>query len=577
MDGAITVERMIEPCDVLDAETPCDDVDAALRLGWETGSILVRSADGSLGLLSKGLFLATMAGRYGYGRSLWGKRPVGALALWGVTRIRPHTTITEAAALLVDGADGYRDLPVVDDDGAPIGLVRPVRLMRALADHTAHRAATDQLTGVASRARFLEELQSRLKGRADVGATPASAVVVAFLDLDRLKPVNDMLGHSMGDALLRSVARRLGESLGPGDVLGRLGGDEFAVLTSVQPQSPEDLCARALAFGERLRAALARRDPELPAQAESRASIGVAPAEERDTTVDDLLVRADQAMYAAKAAGGDRVRVAGRCGGARALETDDLLLVYQPVVDTGTGELTAVEALLRARLEDGRLEFPAGRFDRAARAGLTAELDRWVLARACADMMRWSQEWGELAPARVHVNLAPETVTLPGLAEMVIDTIAASGLEPGRVCLELSEYAGVDDLVAATGQLTALSAAGIGLALDDMGATLGALRLLGTAMPIDCVKVDRSVIAGCGRGSAFDAEMLALVARLAGQFGVDVVAEGVETELEDAAVLRGGVSKVQGFLHSVPLVEADLRDFAARCAMPAMVTTENGS
>lgn len=558
MDGAITIEAMVEPCDVLDAEIPCDEVDERLRHGWEAGTILVKSSDGHIGVLGKSVFLATMAGRFGYGRSLWGRRPVGALTVWDVATVKPSTTVTEAAALVVDGATGYRDLPVVDDEGAPIGLVRPVRLMRALADQTAHRAATDELTRVASRSRFIEELQTRLEEIEWSGR----CVMVAFLDLDRLKPVNDMLGHSMGDALLRSVARRLGDAIGPSDLLGRLGGDEFAVVSSTACGPKEDLDARALAFGERLRAALAKRDPDLPPQAESRASIGVASAGAPGASVEDMLRRADEAMYSAKAAGGDRVRTAAEGAMFSAFETDDLVLVYQPVVDTASGKLVAVEALLRVRGDDGRLQFPAKRFDRAARAGVTADLDRWVLARACADMARWREEWGPAAPERVHVNLAPQTVTFPSLADALLETIAESGLETSKVCLEISEYAGMDDLIVATPQLTALAAAGVCLALDDMGATLGALRLLGTVLPIDCVKVDRSVIAGCGRGSAFDSEMLGLVTRLAAMFGVEVVAEGVETHGEDAAVTRSGITRVQGFLHAMPLIETELREFA---------------
>jgi diguanylate cyclase (GGDEF)-like protein len=189
-----------------------------------------------------------------------------------VPLVRPTSTIAHAAGLIVDSAEGYRDLPVVDDEGEPVGIVRPVRVMRALADQTAHRAATDQLTGVASRARFIEELSMRV---AALEETPG-AVVVAFLDLDRLKPVNDLFGHTLGDALLRSVATRLKAAVGPGDLVGRLGGDEFAVVTSLEDAAVETLEERALAIGERLRAALAHRDRALPKKAASRASVGVA-------------------------------------------------------------------------------------------------------------------------------------------------------------------------------------------------------------------------------------------------------------------------------------------------------------
>ena len=562
----LTLSTMIEPCPVVPASTPCAHVDQGFRTQWTAPAVLVRAADGAIGLVGRAAFLSMMAGRYGYGRSLWGKRPIAALATWGAATVQPTTTVAEAAALIADTVEGYRDLPVLDEHGTPVGVVRPVHVMRALADQTAHRAATDELTGVASRARFIESLRDQVSCLAQV----PGAVAVVFLDLDRLKPVNDLFGHSLGDALLRSVARRLVQALGDQWLVGRLGGDEFAVV-SMLPVAPDiDPTAAALDLGERLRLALATRDESLPVLAESRASVGVAVTESASTDTEVLLRTADEAMYAAKVAGGDRVRLAGPAAAkGRTVPTDDLLLVYQPVVDVRSDQVTAVEALLRTRRPDGTLEFPSERLHSAARAGTSLALDRWVLATACADMERWTRTLGADAPARVHVNLAPESLRVPDLAATLLAAIEGSGLDRHRVCLELSEYAGVDDLVRATPQLTILATAGVSFALDDMGATLGALRLLGTALPIDCVKVDRSVVEGSGQGLAFDAEMLSLVRRLAERFTIDVVAEGVETVPEDVAVRRSGIHQVQGFLRSRPLVEEDLIAFLTRCPDPS--------
>ncbi|MCB2411572.1 EAL domain-containing protein [Demequina sp. TTPB684] len=556
-----TLDKMIEPCRVVDATTTCAQVDEEFAGQWQGSSLLVRAADGSIGLLGRAAFLSRMAGRYGYGRSLWGRRPVAAVATWGVPVVRSSTTTVHAASLIVDSAQGYRDLPVVDDDGEPIGIVRPIRVMRALAEQTAQRAATDELTGAASRARLIEGLDERL---ARVAAGDG-AVAVAFLDLDRLKPVNDLYGHTMGDALLKSVARRLAGAIGPHHLLGRLGGDEFAVVMSLEPAPQRRLEEEALALGERLRAALAQPDPVLPTPAESRASIGVTVASGAGVRGDQLLKAADEAMYTAKVAGGDRVRLGGAFGGVRhSLPTEDLVLVYQPFLDLETGRVTAVEALLRARQPDGCLEFPAERMQQVARAGAALELDRWVLSQACAAMVRWTASADIQEPPRIHVNLAPESVSAPSLADVVLETVDESGVERDRVCLELSEYVGVADLVRATPQLATLAVAGIRLALDDIGATLGALRMIGTSLPIECIKVDRSVIEGCGRDAPFDVEMLALVARLADRFRLDVVAEGIETDVEDDAVRRSGIHQVQGFLHSRPLTEEDLMDFVSR-------------
>lgn len=562
MNASITLAGMVEKCHVVSAATTCAEVDEAFSGNLDGPSVIVRDVDGRIGLLGKSSFLSKMAGRYGYGRSLWGKRPVGAVTTWGVPLVRLTTTITQAAALIVDSAEGYRDLPVVDDDGEPLGIVRPVRVMRALADHTAHQAATDQLTGVASRARFIDELATRVAMLDDA----QGVVVVAFLDLDRLKPVNDLFGHTLGDALLRSVAKRLVAAAGPHDVVGRLGGDEFAVVTWL-PSAPDlEVENEAMAFGERLRSAIARRDKQLPLKAASHASVGVAFTASTLGDVEPLLISADEAMYAAKVAGGDRVRLGGPTAEVgRAVGTDDLLLVYQPVIDVRTGDVVAVEALLRRRGESGLLEFPAERMQQAVRTGSTLALDLWVLAEACAAMVRWDAGSVQV-PQQLHVNLAPQTVCEPHFAGVLLDTINASGLSRDRVCLELSEYAGVDDLLRATPQFLALTEAGIRLALDDMGATLGALRLLGGSLPIDCVKVDRSVIEGCGLGLAFDGEMLDLVARLAERFSISVVAEGVETTHENDAVRRSGIHHIQGFLHARPLAEADLMRFLGRDA-----------
>jgi len=557
--GEITLAAMVERCSVVPSATPCSEIDEAFGGEWDGSSVLVTDRDGAVGLLGRASFLSKMAGRYGYGRSLWGRQPVGAVATWGVPVVHPSTTIVQAAALIVDSVEGYRDLPVVDDEGKPFGIVRPVVLMRALADQTALRAATDQLTGVASRARFMEELALRV---AALDETPG-VVIVAFLDLDRLKPVNDLFGHTLGDALLRSVAGRLAGAIRQKDLLGRLGGDEFAVVTSVKPASEAHLQEAALAFGEKLRISLTHRDKTLPKRAESRASIGVAFTSVALMDAEPLLSAADEAMYAAKVAGGDRVRLGGLSAAqGRAVPTEDLSLSYQPVVDVRTGRVTAIEALLRIRGDDGLLSFPAERMQQAVRAGSTLALDLWVLSRACADMARWEAAQVH-TPPRVNVNLAPQSVCEPGFARDFLTAIDASGLARDRVCIELSEYAGVDDLVRATPQLVTLTKAGVGLALDDMGATLGALRLLGSVLPIDCVKVDRSIVEGCGLGLAFDGEMLALVTRLAERFSIDVVAEGVETRQEDAAVRRNGIHQIQGFLHSVPLVESDLLVFLA--------------
>jgi len=560
VSGGVTLAGMVEACPIVHGETSCADLEGIVSGASEVSSLVVRGSGGEIGLLPRAAFMSRMAGRYGYGRSLWGRQPVSALTTWTVPAVLEHTRVVEAAALMFDDAEGYRDLPVLDDAGEPIGVVRPVNVMRALAELTARRAATDELTGAASRAHFIEELDARVGALA---AVHGRAVLIAFLDLDRLKPVNDLYGHSLGDALLRSVARRVGAAIGGSDMLGRLGGDEFAVIASVLAADRADAEDQAVALGERLRAALAVPDPELPAEAESRASIGVAVAT-GDTPASAVLRAADEAMYAAKSAGGDRVRLGlGDAPHRPAVATHGLSLVYQPVVETLSGAVTSVEVLLRETFPDGSLGFPVERMRRVARSGGTLALDRWVLARACAHMVEWSHSDPEHAASRIHVNLAPESLREEGLADAVITTIDASGLARDRVCLELSEHSGTEDLTAALPQLVAVHRAGIALALDDMGATLGALRMLGSTLPVDTVKVDRQVVVGAGRGLAFDVEMLALISKLCDLYALEVIAEGVETPEELQAVRDAGIDRVQGFLYSRPLGADAVVAFAA--------------
>ena len=554
---ATPVESLVETVAVVDPTTTCADVDYSFRNRWTSSSILVVPAQrgGRPGLVTRSRFLTTMAGNYGYGRSLYGRRPIGELAAWDAPLLPSTGTLGDAAALLADGPDGYHDLVVVDDGNQPVGIVRPVRVMQALADRTAQQAATDHLTGAASRAYLVELLATRL---ADIGSG-TGAVIVAYVDLDRLKAVNDVLGHSWGDALLRSVARRIGDRLAPADVLGRLGGDEFAVVRCLPPDGVPDAQVEALLLGERLCAAVAAPDPQLPSRAHSRASVGVAVTTSSQTSVDAALFAADQAMYAAKAAGGNSVRLAGSAdlrptswAQARRLE-----VVYQPIVDTESHRIVAVEALLRQRNADGGLDGPLAPLEDAARAGMSLDLDRWVLDRACRDMLEWQEHLGDAAPGAVHVNLAADSLNHPGLAGALLSTIDETGLDRRHVRLELSERSGVPDLTEALAGLHEIAEAGVRIALDDLGATLDALRVI-DRLPIDAIKIDRSVVVGAGARVPIDTEVLALLVRLGRNMGLELVGEGVEQRDDERTLVSAGVHLMQGFRYSHPVPPAEI-------------------
>ncbi len=540
---------LVEPVTVVAASTTCGEVERSFRNRWTSSSIIVTSQqpDGDPGIVSRSRFLATMAGHRGYGRLQWDSRPIGELAYWKLPALPATATLPQAVGLLGIDRDGDHDLVVVDDQHAPLGIIRPVRLMQALADLAVQQAATDGLTGGASRSHFVGLLAARLT---EVGSG-IGAVVVAFLDLDRLKAVNDALGHSWGDALLRSVVHRIGARLRPTDVLGRLGGDEFAVVRCLTDDEVPDADRLALQLGEDLCAAVASEDLRLPTAAHSTASVGLAVALSAETSSDAVLHAADQAMYAAKVAGGNRVCLAGaEVPQTRAwAEGRRLEVHYQPIVDLQGGRIVAVEALLRRRGADGGLDGPAATLEEAARAGMTLDLDRWVLETACRDMVAWRGLMGETAPGAVHVNLAADSLPHPDLVSTVLTTIDASGLPRGCVRLELSEHAGVVDLTRALGRLNELAMAGVRIALDDLGATLDTLRVL-SRLPIETIKLDRSLVVGAGAREPVDTEVLSLVMRLSRRFGMEVVGEGVEEPLDEMTLRCAGVGLAQGFRYS---------------------------
>ncbi len=549
------LRALLEPVTVVGPTTTCGEVERSFRNRWTSPSIVVTSPDpeGYPGLVSRSRFLATMSGHHGYGRLQWDGRPIGEMAQWTGTALPRNASLTAAVALLGTDPEQYQDLVVVDDARRPLGIIRPVRLLQALADLAVQTAATDALTGVASRSHLMGLLGERLR---EVGE---GAVVVAYVDLDRLKRVNDELGHSWGDALLRSVVRRIRGRLLPTDAMGRLGGDEFVVVRTLPPFDVPDAGRLALELGEDLCAAVASSDPRLPSGAHSTASVGLALATSADTPPDVVLHAADAAMYAAKLAGGGRAYLAGAeppPPGAWA-EGRHLEVVYQPIVDIGRRQVVAVEALLRQRTPDGGLDGPAEALEDAARVGMALELDRWVLDQSCQAMVAWRKQLGDEAPVAVHVNLAPESLAHPGLVLAVLATIDASGLPRGCVRLELSERAGVADLMRALGQLEEIVAAGVGMALDDLGASLDTLRML-DRLPIQTIKLDRSVVVGARAGAPIDTEVLSLVVRLSHTFGMEVVAEGVEELTDETTLHCAGIHLAQGFRYSHPLLVGDV-------------------
>ncbi|WP_432841265.1 putative bifunctional diguanylate cyclase/phosphodiesterase [Dactylosporangium sp. CA-092794] len=358
-----------------------------------------------------------------------------------------------------------------------------------------------------------------------------------FVDLDRMKQVNDTLGHNVGDRLIVSSAHRLTAAATEGDLVARLGGDEFAVLTRVAGARRPDLSAVAL--GERFRQAIATPDPALPSGAHSVASVGVAigaPGADAET----LLREADLAMYRAKQAGGDKVRIAVDIGarlGPRpasgegivpAIERGELRLFYQPIIGVNDGRVWSVEALVRWQHPQHGLLTPDRFLSGVHRARQLPALDRWVLDRACADLAAWDAALGEQAPRAVNVNLTVETLSAPDLAGQVLAALRRAGLAPDRLRVELPESADLAQLQDAVRQLRELRDQGVGIVLDDMGAGSATLRHL-SVLPVTGLKIDRSFVARM-LDSRNDDAVVRLLGDLGRSVGIDVTAEGVESE-----------------------------------------------
>ncbi|MDP9826729.1 putative bifunctional diguanylate cyclase/phosphodiesterase [Kineosporia succinea] len=531
-------------------------------------------ADGVLGTAS-GLVVVE-ADRVGFvsrrqlqQRSILGRTrsrtPVGRLADWSAPVLPSSVTLAAAVEAVLSRPEEHRydDLLLRGPAGGAEAwrLLPAGAVLEALAVSMARRASRDELTGLLNRSAFFEHLHEVSLGLPGTGRRLA----VVFFDLDRLKHVNDTLGHNVGDALLVSVARRLKAASHPGDLLARIGGDEFVVALTVPNGSDSDLHALLHRIAGRYLAVLRRPDPALDERARSSASLGAAlsPRDAGPGGVETLLREADLAMYGAKQAGGDRVVVSSlpplfddpdpdRMPHSmhRALAQDELVLHYQPILDLGEGRISAVEALIRwQHPSDGLLG--AERVLAAASAdNALVEMDLWVLRRALGQLREWSDRLGERAPDWMNVNLSTVTLANPDLAAEVLRVIAECGVPTSRVRLELPETTTLDLAEGAPEQLTALLEAGVQLSLDDVGAGTSSLRHLAT-LPVAEMKIDHSFI---GRMAVDDRAraVVEMLTNLARGLSITVTAEGVEAVDQLRQLMELGVDHVQGYFVAPP-------------------------
>ena len=440
------------------------------------------------------------------------------------------------------------------------GLITDISDRKRVEQELTHRANHDSLTGLPNR----HQLRSRLDEAIAHAQRTGRSLAVLYIDLDDFKLVNDTFGHEAGDELLVAVAKRLRHGGRPHDVVGRDGGDEFIVLMPDLPEDRDEATRAAAGVADRVRHALQQPLSLSTAELEIRTSVGISLYPFDAVDAQTLLNRADAAMYDAKASGRDATRAYqagtrdsdGKLGVVaslrRAIAEGELTLRYQPIVDLHSGGLTGVEALVRWHHPERGLVSPAEFIPIAERSGLIRPLSEWVLGEAARQSAAWRAAGCEHA---VSINIPPDTCRQIGAAA-IVELLEASGADRSRITLEMTESPMMSARRGVIEEIEALRSLGIRLAIDDFGTGHSSLgRLAG--LPVHTVKIDRSFVSGLPDDRAARTIVTAIV-HLADGFGLEVIAEGVETESQRDYLRDLGCRYAQGYLFSPPVEAAEI-------------------
>lgn len=447
---------------------------------------------------------------------------------------------------------------VRDEGGEPLYFVsqtQDIGERKRMEGQLQRQALHDDLTGLPNRKLFVDRLRQAL-GR--TRRRSGRKVAVLFMDLDGFKVVNDSLGHEAGDLLLTVVAQRLRRCLRPEDTLARFGGDEFVVLLG-EVDDPHEAVRVAERITEELRRPFLLEGRRLFASA----SIGIGLGDARTKTGDDLLRDADTAMYRAKQSrAGYSVfdpamyeravkRLELENDLRRAIERDEFVVHYQPIVGLGDRKVWGVEALVRWNHPQRGLLNPDEFVPIAEESGLVVPMGEGVLEEACRRAKGWQKAYHQTPSLVLSVNLSTRQLARPDLAEIVEDVLERTGFEGSCLALDVTETVYVRTLEGNTGTLDRLRGAGVRISIDDFGTGYSSLSYL-KRLPADAIKVDKSFVGGLGE-DVEDTAIVRMIIELAHTLGMEVVAEGVETEEQAALLKEMGCDFGQGYLFSKPL------------------------
>jgi diguanylate cyclase (GGDEF)-like protein len=428
------------------------------------------------------------------------------------------------------------------------------------------QAASDPLTTLWNRRAFAAHVDQALAAEGE------GELALLYIDVDGFKDINDSLGHAAGDEVLRLIGQRLTAATRGTDFVARLGGDEFAVAVIPDASSP---ASTAVALAERILRAL-RRPIEIDGHViRTQASIGVASSPIGQGRGDELIRDADTAMYAAKAQGKGRIalfseetrtmllqRLEVKRELAEAVDRDEFVLHYQPVIDVRSERLLGFEALVRWQHPERGLLTPAAFIGPAEESGQIVALGEWVLRQACADLAALRAPHPAPGELWVSVNVSPVQLETNGLARLVQQVLDSARMDAADLILEITEEALIADTDAAARTLAELHASGVRIALDDFGTGYSSLRHL-QELPVDILKIDRSFTAAAS-ADADSSPVLDALAGLGQSLGLDMVAEGIENAAQLDRVRTLGLSAGQGFLIARPMPLAEAVAFSER-------------